>query len=214
MHTWCGVFFHVSMSCLLSHLCLSCLVFSFSLCFLTLKPQRGPSNEVIGIYIYTHIDMQQVPQCRLGGARPSHNGCPTDAAVPRKSTAWPICMARGHTDDPYVNGEFHCFLVCPCAGGVGNLRDKSRRKSKGVSLVAQIAQCNRDVWCDSNRTPPNRQRCERVFMPEENPAKILRCWPAVRKIGVFLRSSDAKCLRFGLPLRFGLRCERPRCQNR
>ena len=28
----------------------------------------------------------------------------------------------------------------------------------------------------------------------------------------FLRSSDAKCLRFGLSLRFGLRCERPRCQ--
>ena len=27
-----------------------------------------------------------------------------------------------------------------------------------------------------------------------------------------LRSSDVKCLRFGLPLRFGLRCERPRCQ--
>ena len=34
----------------------------------------------------------------------------------------------------------------------------------------------------------------------------------MRKIGIFLRSSDAKCLRFGLPLRFGLRCERPRCQ--
>ena len=36
----------------------------------------------------------------------------------------------------------------------------------------------------------------------------LRC----EKSGCFLRSSDAKCLRFGLSLRFGLRCERPRCQ--
>ena len=27
-----------------------------------------------------------------------------------------------------------------------------------------------------------------------------------------MRSSDAKCLRFGLPLQFGLRCKRPRCQ--
>ena len=36
----------------------------------------------------------------------------------------------------------------------------------------------------------------------------LRC----KKSGCFLRSSDAKCLRFGLPLRFGLRCEHPRCQ--
>ena len=46
----------------------------------------------------------------------------------------------------------------------------------------------------------------------KRPAKILRCWPAMRKIGVFLRSSDAKRLQFGLPLRFGLRCEHPRCQ--
>ena len=29
---------------------------------------------------------------------------------------------------------------------------------------------------------------------------------------MFLRSSDAKGLRFGLPVRFGLRCERLRCQ--
>ena len=49
-------------------------------------------------------------------------------------------------------------------------------------------------------------------MQEKTPAKILRCWVAMRKSGCFLRSSDAKCLRFGLPLRFGLRCERPRCQ--
>ena len=44
------------------------------------------------------------------------------------------------------------------------------------------------------------------------PAKILRCWSAMRKIGIFLRSSDAKCLWFGHSLRSGLRCERPRCQ--
>ena len=36
----------------------------------------------------------------------------------------------------------------------------------------------------------------------------LRC----EKSGCFLRSSDAKSLRFGLPLRFGLRCEHPQCQ--
>ena len=66
-------------------------------------------------------------------------------------------------------------------------------------------------------------------MPEKHLAKILRCWPAMRKSASFLRSSDAKCLRgsdsrcglacdcemparVGLPLRFGLRCELPRCQ--
>ena len=36
----------------------------------------------------------------------------------------------------------------------------------------------------------------------------LRC----EKSACFLRSSDAKCLRFGLSLQFGLRCERPPCQ--
>ena len=36
----------------------------------------------------------------------------------------------------------------------------------------------------------------------------LRC----KKSGCFLRSSDAKWLRFGLPLRFGLRREHLRCQ--
>ena len=48
-------------------------------------------------------------------------------------------------------------------------------------------------------------------MPGKKLAKILRCWLAMRKIEVFLRSS-AVCLQFGLPLWFGLRCEHPRCQ--
>ena len=43
----------------------------------------------------------------------------------------------------------------------------------------------------------------------ENPA-MLAC-DAKNRVDL-LRSSDAKCLRFGLPLRFGLRCEQPRCQ--
>ena len=42
------------------------------------------------------------------------------------------------------------------------------------------------------------------------PTKILRCWLAMRKSGMLLRSDDAKCLRFAL--RFGLGCEHPRCQ--
>ena len=45
----------------------------------------------------------------------------------------------------------------------------------------------------------------------ENPAMLGQACDAKNR-GVFLRSSDAKCLRFGLSLRFGLRCERPRCQ--
>ena len=55
------------------------------------------------------------------------------------------------------------------------------------------------IW--NHRKMPEKKACE-------NPA-MLACDAKNR---VFLRSSDAKCLRFGLPLRFGLRCEHPRCQ--
>ena len=49
-------------------------------------------------------------------------------------------------------------------------------------------------------------------MPEKKPAKSCDAGLRCEKSGCFVRSSDAKCLRFGLPLRFGLRCEHPRCQ--
>jgi len=56
------------------------------------------------------------PNCKIGGASPvENNGCPTDAVVPQGSKAFPICLAKGNTTDPYTNGEFHCVLVCPCA---------------------------------------------------------------------------------------------------
>jgi len=56
------------------------------------------------------------PNCKIGGASPvTNNGCPTDADVPPGSKAFPICLAKGNTTDPYTNGEFHCVLVCPCA---------------------------------------------------------------------------------------------------
>ena len=49
-------------------------------------------------------------------------------------------------------------------------------------------------------------------MPEKNLWKSCDVGLRCENSGCFLRSSDAKCLRFGLSLRFGLRCERPRCQ--
>lgn len=55
------------------------------------------------------------PACKIGGASPvSDNGCPVDAPVPPSSKAFPVCLAKGKTDDPYTNAEFHCALVCPC----------------------------------------------------------------------------------------------------
>lgn len=55
------------------------------------------------------------PNCKIGGASPvEDNGCPNDADVPESSKAFPICIAKGNTTDPYTNGEFHCALVCPC----------------------------------------------------------------------------------------------------
>eukprot|EP00930_Biecheleria_cincta_P038079 TRINITY_DN26161_c0_g1_i1.p1 TRINITY_DN26161_c0_g1~~TRINITY_DN26161_c0_g1_i1.p1 ORF type:complete len:567 (+),score=63.89 TRINITY_DN26161_c0_g1_i1:67-1767(+) len=61
------------------------------------------------------------PHCKLGGVSPSANGCPMDAHVSQSSMAWPICLAKGISGDPYSNGEFHCLLVCPCeAGKIGS----------------------------------------------------------------------------------------------
>ena len=57
-------------------------------------------------------------------------------------------------------------------------------------------------------------RCENTFAGSESTGKCQK--KTLRKscdVGLFLRSSDAKCLRFGLlPLRLGLRCEHPRCE--
>jgi hypothetical protein len=57
------------------------------------------------------------PRCKLGGVAPSSNGCPSDANIDG-SSAWPICLAKGNTSDPYDRGDFHCLLVCPCELGM------------------------------------------------------------------------------------------------
>ena len=49
-------------------------------------------------------------------------------------------------------------------------------------------------------------------MPEKPSAKIPRCWPAMRKIGMLFTIERCGTPDFGLPQRFGLRCECPRCQ--
>jgi poly(3-hydroxybutyrate) depolymerase len=56
-----------------------------------------------------------VPDCIIGGVGPvEDNGCPGDADVVPGSKAFPLCLARGSSNDPYTNGEFHCVLACPC----------------------------------------------------------------------------------------------------
>jgi len=75
------------------------------------------------------------PQCQVGGAAPSANGCPTDAAVSRVSRAWPVCLAKdlAFQPAPYEAGQFHCVLVCPCAGeGVGCGADADVHCPKGA----------------------------------------------------------------------------------
>ena len=95
------------------------------------------------------------------------------------------------------------------------------------NLVARIARCHRDARCDSNRTPPNRWRRERVFASDAKThpldlkskqnarKKSLRkfCDVGLRceKSGCFLSSSDVKWLRFGLPLRLQLACNANTC---
>lgn len=95
-----------------------------------------------------------IANCTIGGAAPvESNGCPTDAAVTGDSKAFPICLAKGHTDDPYTNGEFHCVLACPCGydeeGGCGEeanthcpgsstcQRGELRHRGRGVCTYAK-----------------------------------------------------------------------------
>jgi len=61
-------------------------------------------------------DTVPTPKCKLGGSSSSPNGCPFDAVTAPHSKAWPVCLAKGNTTDPYQSGSFHCLLVCPCAG--------------------------------------------------------------------------------------------------
>ncbi len=65
-------------------------------------------------------DEPAAPKCTVGGATPSSNGCPVDAAVGSHSKAWPVCVGKGANGeaDPYDEGLFHCLLVCPCTSAV------------------------------------------------------------------------------------------------
>ena len=61
-----------------------------------------------------------VPKCKIGGVtRDASNGCPSTRATAaadgtQRAAAWPVCLAKGNTTDPYSAGNFHCLLVCPC----------------------------------------------------------------------------------------------------
>lgn len=76
-----------------------------------------------------------IANCSIGGAAPvENNGCPNDAKVSSTSKAFPICLAKGETDDPYTNGEFHCVLVCPCDyDEVGACGEKAHAHCPGTS---------------------------------------------------------------------------------
>lgn len=69
------------------------------------------------------INDDKSPKCLVGGAAPSANSCPTDAAVSVHSKAWPVCVGKGaHEEmDPYDEGLFHCLLVCPCTGALDDM---------------------------------------------------------------------------------------------
>ena len=61
-----------------------------------------------------------VPKCKLGGvSHDASNGCPSNRVTTapdgsQRAAAWPVCLGKGNTTDPYSAGNFHCLLVCPC----------------------------------------------------------------------------------------------------
>ena len=83
-------------------------------------------------------------------------------------------------------------------------------------LVAQIARCNRDVRCDSNRIPQIASNAKKFFRLRcANPLALSEITGKCQKSpceNPAMYACDAECLRFGLPLQSRLRCERARCQ--
>ena len=72
----------------------------------------------------------------------------------------------------------------------------------------QIAQCKNSF------SLAMRKPLSLLWLHRKTPQQLLWkfCDVGLRKMGMYLISSYAKCLRFGLSLRFGLRCECPRRQ--
>ena len=141
---------------------------------------------------------------------------PTCLAMLLQKYALLLVEISGYTTDVY---EMHlpCVSWCFCT----SIRGCQGSLAHSLAYVAQIVWCNHYVRCNSIRTPP--PSCQLAMWKSlillsdhrngrRAPAQILWWWLAMRNIGVVLRSTDAKCLRFGLSLLFGLRCERPRCK--
>ena len=100
--------------------------------------------------------------------------------------------------------EFSPPTACRSSVGVSSMREcefcvglfllgAHRRGLSGPNRAMQLRCAMR---FDSNRTPPNRQRYEKVFFgnaeitgkcQKKKPSKILRCWPAMRKFGVVFK---------------------------
>ena len=139
-----------------------------------------------------------------------------------------LLFQRGEPSQRNLDWKFHTFVCFTPTRMRSWLAAKQspplERVSKAPSLVDRIVQCRRDVRCNSNRTPKllaiptmfltsDAKRPLRLLWIHRRsatkaPAKVLRCWPAMRKKhGMFSTLSDARCLRFTLSLRFGLRCE-------
>ena len=92
-------------------------------------------------------------------------------------------------------------------------------KFEGVG--GQIARCNCDARCDSNRAPPSAsdakkfKRCENPLayseitgeMPQKLQQKSCDVGQRCEMSACILTSSDARCLRFGLSLWFQLACD-------
>ena len=103
---------------------------SGSVCAYKIGSRAGAGNATSGAEANGEDAALPEPHCKLGGATPSMNGCPMDAAVHHLSRAWPICLAkslRPDVENPYRRGDFHCLLVCPCLGRGNACSEESHR---------------------------------------------------------------------------------------
>ena len=140
--------FHVSMFCLLSHLCLFCLIFtSFSLLLDFLKPKRGPLNEVVGKKAYTrerklnpkfryrrvsrYTPLNSLYRSQRGGRGRAYrsSSCPLEGIAPRGG----VSQQNRHIRNYYLSEEKSaCNLIWWAVWGFQEvMKQQEIRRNKG-----------------------------------------------------------------------------------
>jgi len=94
------------------------------------------------------------PNCTIGGVGTVGQGvgCPHDARLPKGKAPRPVCLAvapakRSEEQDPYMEGDFHCLLSCPCSSQWSSHGGKGKRGPAGKCSKESHSHCPQGARC-------------------------------------------------------------------